>query len=766
LVAAQQAARVAGEAAADWWNTTPDSTPRLITNRILDQLFRVALLAMTEALNADALYLLLANEKGDELLAHVSVGLVDDPGEVLSVARVEDLASRVFAARDPVVLSSPSPDEAASPGRGDCEPASVVVVPMLAEGRLMGVLCAGSRRPGHFTNLDVDILDLMAEHLVSPLARVQSLEGERSDRKRAERVADRLARLQDITARIVTTTTVEEIPAALAASLSADGTRWCGVWLARGDQLVIIGADRVAPSFDPDSLVWPLNGTSALARVVRERRPIYLSSEQVRQYWKQSGITGIRGLPPGDRIGVVPLILRDQCFGAIVLIDLGEDEFDTEERNFLAAVGHEIAQGIDRANLYAQQASLAKLSSFLAEAAQVVAEAEDFEDTLDRLAGLALAALGDLCLIDVIDDDGQITRMVARHRDPDWQHLADRLKTTFPAEPVEANPVLDVMRSGRSRWAAQIDGDFLWRTSPGEPDLDLIQALELRSYLAVPLLTATEVLGSLTLVSASRSFEPDDVAFAERLAQQVAAVLGNARRHDAMSRTSHVLQQRLLPQRLPPVPGLQVDTRYLPATRGLDVGGDFYDVIMLDSRRVGFLIGDVAGHDSDAAAVMGQLRSAARALAGQAYSPAELISAIQASWDLIGLDRMATGIFGRVDVTTGELALASAGHYPPLLVTAGDGGHYLPVVPSTPLGAPATEAANWIGRLRPDQTLLLYTDGALDERHGGSANNMHRLATVAARGDLHPGAVCQRILETLPVDRSDDVALLALRLVD
>jgi serine/threonine-protein kinase RsbW len=396
----------------------------------------------------------------------------------------------------------------------------------------------------------------------------------------------------------------------------------------------------------------------------------------------------------------------------------------------------------------------------------VVAEAEDFEDTVDRLAGLALAALGDLCLIDVIDDNGQIARMVARHRDPGRQHLADRLKTTYASEPVEANPVLDVIRSGRSRWAAQMHGDFLRHTSPGEPDLDLVQALELRSFLAVPLLTATEVLGSLTLVSASRSREPDDVAFAERLAQQVAAVLGNARRQDAISRTSHILQQRLLPQRLPSIPGLQVDTRYLPATRGLDVGGDFYDVIVLASRCAGFLIGDVAGHDSDAAAVMGQLRSAARALAGRSYSPADLIAAIQTSWDLIGLDRMATGIFGRVDVTTGQLTLASAGHYPPLLVTAGKGGRYLPVVPSTPLGAPATEAANWQGTLRPDQTLLLYTDGALDERHGGSTNNMDRLARVAAGGNLHPSAVCQRILETLPIDRSDDVALLALRLAE
>jgi GAF domain-containing protein len=342
LIAAQQAARVAGEAAADWWSATPDSTPRVITNRILDDQFRVALLAMAEALSADALYLLLANEKADERRAHVSVGLADEPGEVLSVATAEGLAGRAVAAREPVILPDLSSGEAASHGPGGGGPASVVVVPMLVAGRLMGVICAGSRRPGHFTNLDADILDLMAEHLISPLARVQSLEGERSDRKRAERVADRLARLQDITARIVATTTVEEIPAVLAASLAADSTRWCGIWLVRGDRLEIIGADMVAPSFDPRSLIWPLDGTSALARVVRECRPIYLSSDQARQYWKRGGI---RGLPSGERIGVVPLVLRDQCFGAVVMIDLGEVEFDTEERNFLAALGHEIARG-------------------------------------------------------------------------------------------------------------------------------------------------------------------------------------------------------------------------------------------------------------------------------------------------------------------------------------------------------------------------------------------------------------------------------------
>ncbi len=195
----------------------------------------------------------------------------------------------------------------------------------------------------------------------------------------------------------------------------------------------------------------------------------------------------------------------------------------------------------------------------------------------------------------------------------------------------------------------------------------------------------------------------------------------------------------------------------------MEVGGDFYDVIVLPSGRIGFMIGDVAGHDRDAAAVMGQLRSAARALAGQVHSPAALVDALQWSWDLVGFDRIATGAFGRLDPSNGDLVMASAGHYPPLVID-GEGAQYLPVEPSSPLGAPGPKGVDWEGKLGPGQLLLLYTDGVLDERNTGYARAMDRLAAVAAAGDLHPAAVCDRIVAMLPDDRRDDVALLALRL--
>jgi serine phosphatase RsbU (regulator of sigma subunit) len=319
------------------------------------------------------------------------------------------------------------------------------------------------------------------------------------------------------------------------------------------------------------------------------------------------------------------------------------------------------------------------------------------------------------------------------------------------------------VRTGKPSWSGQMTDDFLRSTTHDEEHFQLTKALGFSSYLTVPLAADKDVIGSITFVSASRSFGGSDVAFAQELAQQVAAVVANAQRFERADQTAHVLQESLLPQRPPEIPGVRTATRYLPSTRGLNVGGDFFDLVVLPSQRLGFMIGDVAGHDRSAAAMMGQLRSAARALAGQVTSPGELVAALKWSWDLLGFERLATGLFGELDPGTGELILASAGHHPPLMVEAG-GTRYLPVAPASPLGAPETEVAEWHGLIRPGQLLLLYTDGVIDDRGIGAEASMDRLARIVADGEVEPQAVCQRVIEALATERVDDVALLALTL--
>jgi serine/threonine-protein kinase RsbW len=300
-----------------------------------------------------------------------------------------------------------------------------------------------------------------------------------------------------------------------------------------------------------------------------------------------------------------------------------------------------------------------------------------------------------------------------------------------------------------------------------EEHFRVVKALEFSSYMAVPLTVGRDVLGSLTLVSAGsgRRFGPEDLALAEELAGYVAAVVDKARRYQEQQDTAQILESSLLPAHLPDVRGATLAVRYQAGTRGVEAGGDFYDVVQLRSGTLWLLIGDVAGHDREAAAMMGHLRSVARALVGQVRRPSSLIRALQRSWSVLDFDRIATALFCRLDPVTGELRIASAGHPAPLLVSA-DGARFVPVVPAPPFGGPRSRVPEWRGILPRGDLLLLYTDGVIQDRDRQLTvdEGMSLLATVAASCAPDPDAVCDVVLATLGADRADDVALLSVLL--
>jgi serine/threonine-protein kinase RsbW len=283
--------------------------------------------------------------------------------------------------------------------------------------------------------------------------------------------------------------------------------------------------------------------------------------------------------------------------------------------------------------------------------------------------------------------------------------------------------------------------------------------------LSVPLLVEGRPLGVLTLLAdrARGGFSRADLEVAEQLALQVALVVDRGQRYEQEVRTSHTLQASLLPPELPEVPGLALAVRYLPATHGVEVGGDFYDVVPLPGGEIALVVGDVVGHDITAAATMGQLRSVYRALLGEAFGPGDVVTRLQASWPLLGLQRMATALFGVLDPAGGRLRLASAGHLPPLVVD-GDGARYLPVRPARLLGAPAGPAVEWSCGLPAGATLLLFTDGLVESPGADLDVGLERLREVAAgAAGAGPGELCDRLLEALTGEhRADDIALLAL----
>jgi serine phosphatase RsbU (regulator of sigma subunit) len=309
-----------------------------------------------------------------------------------------------------------------------------------------------------------------------------------------------------------------------------------------------------------------------------------------------------------------------------------------------------------------------------------------------------------------------------------------------------------------------MDDEFLRSTCRDEEHFRLVKELGFDSYVAVPLVTEGEPLGAIVLVSSGsgRRFGPAHVARVEDLAHQVAAVVDKARRYERERHTAAVLQSSLLPGALPDVKDVKLAWRYLASNTGIEAGGDFYDVVQLREGVLWLMVGDVAGHDRHSAAMMGHLRSVARALIGQVRTPRGLIQALQRSWATLDFDRLATSIFCRLAPSSGELLVASAGHPAPLLLSDG-GAEFLPVEPASPLGVRGPRIPQWAGTLEPGSALLLYTDGVMQARdlHVSVDEGMARLAGVAESCRPEPDTLCDRVLAALGTDRSDDVALLA-----
>jgi serine/threonine-protein kinase RsbW len=756
-----EAARVAGEGVAHWWTDLHDAANSAMTSESLDDLIREALLVLSQALSADTVSVLLANDEEDEIVVRLGIGLQREVTRELGIHAGEGMAGRVLADRRTLVIDDLSEIQLASPALHESGVRSLVAVPMEASGRILGVLHAGSRELRHFGPASARALEIIADRLAGAIERVRLFEAERAARLRAQLVAERLRSIQSITSQLAAASTAHAAALVLAEwaafGIPHHAPAWSSVWLVRGDRL-----ERVFSSLDsPEAAqTLPLGSEEPLAVAARTMTPVFAGDQA--EAIDRFPILATRELL-SQSFALVPISSGGPCLGVLVIGHDVPQSFDDEEREFLSAVVTQAAQALDRAKLQAEQAHMAEVLSFLADAARATAEASDFPGALERLAGLALGVLGDICLIDVVGPDGRLQRMVARHRDPAWQEPTDRLSTEYPPDSAGTHPAVDVINTGKSRWSPEMSDAFLRETTRDEGHLELVRKLGFRSYLTVPLVSGHEVVGALTLVSTRAAFREDDVGFAEGLAEQVAAVVANARRHDITLQTSRILQASLLPQALPQIPGVTVGYRYVAATTGIEVGGDFYDVIRLPSGAVGLAVGDVEGHDRAAAAMMGHLRSAARSLAGQVRSPAALVNTLQWSWDLLGFDRTATGVFCRLDQVSGEISIASAGHYPPLLVGP-DGAAFVPVPNGPPLGVPSTVVAEWSGRLDERQLLLLYTDGAVDERRLGPEAGMDRLAQVSVGiSPLEPQELCDRIVDSLDDQRDDDVAVLALR---
>ena len=247
-----------------------------------------------------------------------------------------------------------------------------------------------------------------------------------------------------------------------------------------------------------------------------------------------------------------------------------------------------------------------------------------------------------------------------------------------------------------------------------------------------------------------------------QLAQAVAAAVEAQRSYDEEHRIAVMLQRSLLQSRLPVVPGLDRAVRYEPAGHQTEVGGDFYEMTMVDGRLL-VAIGDVAGHSLHAATVMAELRHAVRAYAVEGHPPGAVLELVNHFMRTVLPTDSATVCLFTLEPETGRVRLASAGHPPPLLRTA-DGVRFLETHGPL-LGITAKRPDDLEFVLPPGGTLVLYTDGLVERRDADIDVGLAALAECAAEVEPDLDAFCSRLLDRLAGggQRADDIAVIALR---
>jgi PAS domain S-box-containing protein len=295
--------------------------------------------------------------------------------------------------------------------------------------------------------------------------------------------------------------------------------------------------------------------------------------------------------------------------------------------------------------------------------------------------------------------------------------------------------------------------DALRKYFEGQADVSLfLDHTDEQAWVGLPLLASGAPLGALRFAfTRPRKITDEERVFLEALAGQCALALERASMFEREHTTAETLQRSLLPDRLPTVPGIILEASYLPVTRNMEIGGDWYDAFRLPDGKLAVAAGDVMGKGLTAAAGMGRVRNALRALALTDPRPAAVLAGLDRLFIATELEEQVTTVAYLVlDPVSGEGMAGSAGHLPLLLLSVDGPPHLDKAAAGTPLGW-ASPRQQYAFRLPPGNTAVLYSDGLVENRRRGLDAGLDELVAMAARA---------------PAEAMEDPALLLEYLVD
>ncbi|MGW1844073.1 SpoIIE family protein phosphatase [Streptomyces sp. NPDC001966] len=416
--------------------------------------------------------------------------------------------------------------------------------------------------------------------------------------------------------------------------------------------------------------------------------------------------------------------------------------------------------------------------ALLADASVLIGTTLDLHRTTHELADIVVPDLADVATVDILDT------VLSSCSSPPWlprghaRFRALAVKAAYTTEAVRAaDPTGGIADYGADRLVTQcvinsepifvphVDDADVRRIARCPEAATILTRAGFHSYLAVPLIARGEVLGVLDLKRFRNPlpFDDDDLILAGELAARAAVSIDNARWYQRERDTALTLQRSLLPQHPPYRPGLEMAYRYQPAEAACEVGGDWFDVIPLPDDKTALVVGDVMGSGITAAATMGQLSSATRALADLDLDPSQVLHHLDRS--STGLDQtIATCLYAVYDPHRAHCHIALAGHLPPALVRPGHASELLDLPTGAPLGVGGVPFHTTRIGLNPGDQLVMYTDGLVETRDQSIDARLTTLLGLLDRPDRPLEATCDLLLHTLRhPDDHDDTALLIAR---
>ena len=541
--------------------------------------------------------------------------------------------------------------------------------------------------------------------------------------------------------------------------------------------------EQLGPEAPAQAVELQLDDALPAQYVARTGEPVLLTTaasaaERFPDLARVQAVYGIRA------VAALPLRVEGQLLGSFSVVWRDDHALAPDELEVLEALAAQIALTLSRLQADAERASAVAAMAqanqrleLLAEAGRVLSDSLDIARQIQQLTELVVPSLGNWCWIVVTDEQGRLYDMASAHRDGALRGELERYVRDMVTVMTEEAAARVVARTGRPLVLPEIDRERIARVLPDPGIQESLDRLGIASGVVVPLVARGQTMGALGVFNDEQRgrHTPAEIGTAVEIGRRAGVALHQARLYGQQRDLADALQRSMLTA--PPEPDhCEIAVRYVPAAEGAEIGGDWYDAFLQDDGATVLAIGDVAGHDTRAAAAMGQLRGLLRGIGySSGGTPSEILASVDRAVQGLALDTMATALVGRLEESEEDLRSgrtwfrwSSAGHPAPIVMDADGSVTLLDAAPADLLlgVAPETPREDRVACLTRGSTVLLYTDGLVERRDRDvDAGTAELIGVLQEYAGLPLGELCDRVLGRMFLpDAEDDVAILAVRL--